>query len=145
MVPVYVLTANALELTMTVKGFKGVVPELTLVESQLPLPLVVEFTVKAIPAAPAALLTLSVLLAGLEPCGAVKESEVGATVIFPVLVPLLTVSVTLTVCTTPLAVKEMVAPYVLPAAKALGLAETVMLAGVEPESGLTVSQPDPVA
>ena len=144
MVPVYVLTANALELMVTVKGFKGVVPELTLVESQPPPPLVVEFTVKAIPAAPAALLTLSVLLSGLEPCGAVKVSEAGTTVMFPVLVPLLTVSVTLTVCTTPLALKEMVAPYVLPVAKPEGLAEIVMLAGVVPESGLTVSQPDPM-
>src|ERR1039458_7704384 len=91
--PVYVLGANAEELTMTVKGFNGVVPELTLVESQLPPLLVVDVTVNEIPAAPAALLTLRALFAGLEPCGAVKVSEAGNTVMFPVLVPLLTVRV----------------------------------------------------
>jgi hypothetical protein len=142
--PAYVLTANALELTMTVKGFNGVVPALTLVESQLPPPLVDDVTVKAIPAAPSALPTLSAWLAGLEPRGAAKVSEVGNTVMFPVL-PLLTVRVALTVCTAPLEVKEMVAVYVVPAAKPVGLADTVRLAGVVPVSGLTVSQPDPLA
>jgi hypothetical protein len=131
-------------LTITVKGFNGVVPARTLVESQLPPLAVSDATVKGIPAAPATLLTLRVWFAGLEPCTAAKVSAPGNTVMFPPVPPPLTVKLTCTVCTAPLALKEMVALYVLPAVKPAGLAETVRLAGVVPDSGLTVSQPEPL-
>src|ERR1035438_3368836 len=75
MLPWYVAGGSALELTVTVKGFNGVVPAATLAESQLPPLLVIGVTVKEIPAAPAALLTLSVWFAGLELCTAAKVSE----------------------------------------------------------------------
>ena len=84
------------ELMLTVNGFNGVVLEVTLVESQLPPLVVVGVTVKETPAEPEALDTLTVWAAGLDPCCAVKVSEVGDTVTFPVLPPpeLFTVSVT---------------------------------------------------
>ena len=144
MLPWYVPAPNALELTLIVKGFNGVVPAATLAESQLPPLLVIGVTVKEIPAAPAALLTLRVWFAGLEPCTAAKVSEPGKTVMFPAVPPPLTVKLTLTFCTTPLAEKAMVALYVVPAVKPAELAETVRLAGVVPNSGLTVSQPEPL-
>ena len=144
MLPWYVAGGNALELTLIVKGFNGAVPAATLAESQLPPLLVIGVTVKEIPAAPAALLTLRVWFAGLEPCTAAKASEPGKTVMFPAVPPPLTAKLTLTVCTAPLALKEMVALYVVPAVKPAGLAETVRLAGVVPDCGLTVSQPEPL-
>ena len=85
---------NEFELTLTVNGFNGVVPELTLVESQLPPLVVVGAMVKVTPAEPEALDTETFWVAGLDPCCAVKVSDVGDTVTFPVLPPLFTVSVT---------------------------------------------------
>src|ERR1019366_914138 len=109
MVPEYVLAASALELTLIVKAAGVVLVALALVDSQAPP--AVPCVVKVTPAAPAALLTLTVLAAGLDPCVAAKVSRVGDTVTFPAVPPpeLFTVSVTSRVCTTLLAEKEMVA------------------------------------
>jgi hypothetical protein len=85
---------NEFELTLTVNGFNGVVPELTLVESQLPPLVVVGAIVKVTPEEPEALDTETFWAAGLDPCCAVKVSEVGDTVTFPVLPLEFTVSVT---------------------------------------------------
>src|ERR1035441_986459 len=95
MLPVYEPAANALELTLTVKGLNGVVPVATLVESQRPPLVVLGVTVKVSPAVPEALVTMRFWFAGLDPCNAVKASEAGATVTFPPAA--LTVSVTPTV------------------------------------------------
>src|ERR1035437_3759168 len=76
MLPVYEPAASVLEVTATVKLVSGVVllaP--ALVESQLAP--AVTCTVKETPAEPAALFTLMVLAAGLDPDCAEKVSEVG--------------------------------------------------------------------
>src|ERR1035438_3126207 len=107
--PEYVLAVSKLELTVIVKVAGVVLLALALVDNQAAP--AVTCVVKETPAAPAALLTLTVLAAGLDPCDAAKVSKVGDTVTFPVLPPpeLFTVSVTFRVCTTLLAEKEMVA------------------------------------
>ena len=95
MLPLYVPTDKEFELTLTVKGFNGVAPEVTFVESQLPPLVVVGAIVKVIPEAPEALDTETFCAAGLDPCCEVKVREVGDTVTFPVLpLELLTVNVT---------------------------------------------------
>ena len=96
MLPVYELACNRFELTLTVKEAGAVLLALALVESQLEP--AVTCTVKVTPAEPEALLTLMDWAPGLDPGCAVKVSEVGDTVTFPVLPPeVLTVSVTPTV------------------------------------------------
>jgi hypothetical protein len=96
-------------LTLIVKVAGVVFVALALVDSQVAP--AVTCVVKVTPAAPAALVTLTVVALGLDPCVAAKVSTVGDTVTFPVVPPpeLFTVSVTFTVCTTLLTEKEMVA------------------------------------
>ena len=69
-----------MELTVTVKGFNGVAPEVTLVESQLPPLVVVDATVKETAAEPEVLVTLRDWAAGLDANAVEKVSEVGVTV-----------------------------------------------------------------
>jgi hypothetical protein len=59
--------AKELELTETVKGLKGVEPEVVLVESQLPPLVVVAVTEKETEAEPEVLVMLRDWSAGLEP------------------------------------------------------------------------------
>src|ERR1035441_561649 len=85
MLPEYVLAASTLELTLIVKVAGVVFKALALVDSHVPP--AVTCVVKVTPAAPAALLTLTVWAAGLDPCAAAKVSSVGDTVTFPVVPP----------------------------------------------------------
>src|ERR1039457_1987230 len=78
--PLQVPEANELELTVTVRGFNGVAPEVTLVESQLPPLVVVDATVKETEAEPEVLVTLRVWAAGLDANAVEKVSDVGVTV-----------------------------------------------------------------
>src|SRR5271157_3977293 len=74
MLPEYVLAASALELTLIVKVAGVVLLTPALVDSQAAP--AVTCVVKGIPAAPAALVTLTVAAAGLDPCVAAKVSAV---------------------------------------------------------------------
>src|SRR5258708_6644351 len=109
MLPLYVPACMAEELTLTVKVEGVVLLVLALVVSQLEPE--VTCTVKPTPAVPDALFTETDWAPGLDPCCTVKVSEVGDTVMFPLLPPplVLTVSDTGTVWIWPLALKEMVA------------------------------------
>src|ERR1035441_8880323 len=85
MLPEYVLASSVLELTLIVKLAGVVLLTLALVDNQVAP--AVTCVVKGIPAAPAALFTLTVWAAGLDPRAAAKVSCVGDTVTFPVVPP----------------------------------------------------------